>query len=190
MLRLRRCRVVVASVARPPRARRALDDAAGQARAVASTITGERPYDEAPYFWSDQFGLRLQHVGHASAGMRSCWTGRRNLHRALPRRGRPPALRSRRESRGRAAYVEPGALPHEMGPRGTRPPRWQPRWRSTCCCWATAARTTTRSADSIPSRTCRCRSACRWRHMRTLTTVTGMGASALTTDWPNRRRRG
>ena len=40
--------------------------AAGQAKAVASTIVGEPdPYDEAPYFWSDQFGLRLQHVGHA-----------------------------------------------------------------------------------------------------------------------------
>jgi 3-phenylpropionate/trans-cinnamate dioxygenase ferredoxin reductase subunit len=40
--------------------------AAGQARAVASSIAGEpEPYDEAPYFWSDQFGLRLQHVGHA-----------------------------------------------------------------------------------------------------------------------------
>jgi 3-phenylpropionate/trans-cinnamate dioxygenase ferredoxin reductase component len=40
--------------------------AAGQARAVASAIAGEdAPYDEAPYFWSDQFGLRLQHVGHA-----------------------------------------------------------------------------------------------------------------------------
>jgi len=42
--------------------------AAGQARAVASAITGEPvPYDDAPYFWSDQFGLRLQHVGHADA---------------------------------------------------------------------------------------------------------------------------
>ncbi len=40
--------------------------AAGQARAVASALTGElAPYDEAPYFWSDQFGLRLQHLGHA-----------------------------------------------------------------------------------------------------------------------------
>ena len=40
--------------------------AAGQARTVASAITGElTPYDESPYFWSDQFGLRLQHVGHA-----------------------------------------------------------------------------------------------------------------------------
>ncbi len=42
--------------------------AAGQARAVASAIAGEpAPYDESPYFWSDQFGLRLQHVGHAES---------------------------------------------------------------------------------------------------------------------------
>jgi 3-phenylpropionate/trans-cinnamate dioxygenase ferredoxin reductase subunit len=40
--------------------------AAGQAAAVAHAILGrERPYDALPYFWSDQFGLRLQHVGHA-----------------------------------------------------------------------------------------------------------------------------
>jgi 3-phenylpropionate/trans-cinnamate dioxygenase ferredoxin reductase subunit len=40
--------------------------AAGQARAVAAAITGaDEPLRDAPYFWSDQFGLRLQHVGHA-----------------------------------------------------------------------------------------------------------------------------
>lgn len=40
--------------------------AAGQGRAVAAAICGEpAPYDEKPYFWSDQFGLRLQYVGHA-----------------------------------------------------------------------------------------------------------------------------
>jgi 3-phenylpropionate/trans-cinnamate dioxygenase ferredoxin reductase component len=40
--------------------------AAGQAAAVAAAILGdERPHAEIPYFWSDQFGLRLQHVGHA-----------------------------------------------------------------------------------------------------------------------------
>ena len=40
--------------------------AAGQAGAVARAILGhEHPYDDLPYFWSDQFGLRLQHVGHA-----------------------------------------------------------------------------------------------------------------------------
>jgi NADPH-dependent 2,4-dienoyl-CoA reductase/sulfur reductase-like enzyme len=39
--------------------------ASGQAVAVAHAILGEsRPYDDLPYFWSDQFGLRLQHVGH------------------------------------------------------------------------------------------------------------------------------
>ncbi len=32
-----------------------------------SILGRERPYDEVPYFWSDQFGLRLQHVGHADA---------------------------------------------------------------------------------------------------------------------------
>ena len=38
--------------------------AAGQAAAVAHSILGRwRPHDELPYFWSDQFGLRLQHVG-------------------------------------------------------------------------------------------------------------------------------
>ncbi|HEY6960535.1 MAG TPA: FAD-dependent oxidoreductase [Gaiellaceae bacterium] len=42
--------------------------ASGQARAVAAAILGQaEPYDEAPYFWSDQFGLRLQHVGHAES---------------------------------------------------------------------------------------------------------------------------
>ena len=42
--------------------------AAAQARAVAAAITGaEEPHLASPYFWSDQFGLRLQHVGHASS---------------------------------------------------------------------------------------------------------------------------
>lgn len=43
--------------------------AAGQAAAVASTILGTpTPYAEIPYFWSDQFGLRLQMVGTTAAG--------------------------------------------------------------------------------------------------------------------------
>jgi 3-phenylpropionate/trans-cinnamate dioxygenase ferredoxin reductase component len=38
--------------------------ASGQAATVASTILGDpRPYSGTPYFWSDQFGLRLQMVG-------------------------------------------------------------------------------------------------------------------------------
>ena len=40
--------------------------AAGQAATVARALLGDaEPYDDLPYFWSDQFGLRLQHVGHA-----------------------------------------------------------------------------------------------------------------------------
>ncbi len=38
--------------------------AAGQATAAARAILGiERPYEDVPYFWSDQLGLRLQQVG-------------------------------------------------------------------------------------------------------------------------------
>lgn len=41
--------------------------AAGQAAAVAAAILGEpRPYADPGYFWSDQFGLRLQMVGDAT----------------------------------------------------------------------------------------------------------------------------
>jgi 3-phenylpropionate/trans-cinnamate dioxygenase ferredoxin reductase subunit len=40
--------------------------AAGQGAAVAHAVLGdERPHEALPYFWSDQFGLRLQYVGHA-----------------------------------------------------------------------------------------------------------------------------
>ena len=40
--------------------------AAGQGAAVAHAILGnERPHAALPYFWSDQFGRRLQYVGHA-----------------------------------------------------------------------------------------------------------------------------
>jgi 3-phenylpropionate/trans-cinnamate dioxygenase ferredoxin reductase subunit len=41
-------------------------DAAGQAASVARAILGRtQPHNAAPYFWSDQFGLRLQFVGEA-----------------------------------------------------------------------------------------------------------------------------
>jgi 3-phenylpropionate/trans-cinnamate dioxygenase ferredoxin reductase subunit len=41
--------------------------AAGQGRAVGHAIAGDpTPFNETPYFWSDQFGLRLQHIGHAA----------------------------------------------------------------------------------------------------------------------------
>lgn len=46
-------------------------DAAGQAAAVARAVLGRtEPHAAPPYFWSDQFGLRLQYVGYG-AGWRS-----------------------------------------------------------------------------------------------------------------------
>jgi 3-phenylpropionate/trans-cinnamate dioxygenase ferredoxin reductase component len=43
-------------------------NAAGQGATVARTILGQNtPYDDVPYFWSDQFRLRLQYVGHANS---------------------------------------------------------------------------------------------------------------------------
>jgi 3-phenylpropionate/trans-cinnamate dioxygenase ferredoxin reductase component len=43
-------------------------NAARQGAAVARTILGrEAPYDDVSYFWSDQFGMRLQYVGHAES---------------------------------------------------------------------------------------------------------------------------
>ena len=39
--------------------------ASAQGAAVAAAILGrDEPHDDPPYFWSDQLGLRLQHVGH------------------------------------------------------------------------------------------------------------------------------
>lgn len=61
----------VASSWRPSLGRRARmehwTNAAGQAATVARTILGqESVHDDVPFFWSDQFGLRIQHVGFAS----------------------------------------------------------------------------------------------------------------------------
>ena len=40
--------------------------AAGQGAAAARAVLGDpSPYEDVPYFWSDQLGLRLQHVGDA-----------------------------------------------------------------------------------------------------------------------------
>ncbi len=40
--------------------------AAGQGAAAARAVLGDPyPYEDVPYFWSDQLGLRLQHVGNA-----------------------------------------------------------------------------------------------------------------------------
>ncbi len=69
-------------------------NAAGQGACVARTILGgEAPYDELPYFWSDQFGLRLQYVGHAEEWAAVDIEGDENSFRAQYRRadGRPLA---------------------------------------------------------------------------------------------------
>ena len=62
-------------------------DAAGQAAASRARCSGAgAPYDAPPYFWSDQFGLRLQFVGHAAAWDRVGARRRRGrLRRAVPR---------------------------------------------------------------------------------------------------------
>ena len=69
-------------------------NAAGQGACVARTILGgEAPYDELPYFWSDQFGLRLQYVGHAEEWAAVDIEGDENSFSAQYRRadGRPLA---------------------------------------------------------------------------------------------------
>jgi 3-phenylpropionate/trans-cinnamate dioxygenase ferredoxin reductase subunit len=65
----------VASVWRPSAARHLRTEhwtsAATQGAAVARAILGRSaPAETVPYFWSDQFGLRLQHVGHPSGWAR------------------------------------------------------------------------------------------------------------------------
>lgn len=43
------------------------DNAGNQGAAAArAMLGGDQPYDPVPYFWSDQYDLRLQYVGHAS----------------------------------------------------------------------------------------------------------------------------
>ena len=100
----------VAAQWRPSLGRRARVEhwtsAVGQGAAVAHAIAGaDRPYDDVPYFWSDQFGLRLQHVGHAESwdavevdGEPDCFAARYlDRERRLPLRApRQPPARGRR----------------------------------------------------------------------------------------------
>jgi 3-phenylpropionate/trans-cinnamate dioxygenase ferredoxin reductase component len=69
-------------------------DAATQGATVAHAILGEEPPPRPlPYFWSDQFGLRLQYLGHASKWCRVDLEGGSTDLRAryLDREGRPLA---------------------------------------------------------------------------------------------------
>jgi 3-phenylpropionate/trans-cinnamate dioxygenase ferredoxin reductase component len=57
--------------------------AAAQGVAVARTILRqELPQEELPYFWSDQFGVRLQYVGHAGRWARVELDGDEDAFRA------------------------------------------------------------------------------------------------------------
>ena len=74
-LRVRRRRVRLATLRISPRARRALDVGGRSGASVAQAILGrERPYDDLPYFWSDQFGLRSSTWATPRRGPRSSWT--------------------------------------------------------------------------------------------------------------------
>jgi 3-phenylpropionate/trans-cinnamate dioxygenase ferredoxin reductase subunit len=43
--------------------------AAAQGSVVAQSVLGEdKPLDEVPYFWSDQYGLKLQMLGRPAPG--------------------------------------------------------------------------------------------------------------------------
>jgi 3-phenylpropionate/trans-cinnamate dioxygenase ferredoxin reductase subunit len=106
----------VASAWRPSVGRRVRVEhwtsAAGQAAAVAHAILGrERPYDDLPYFWSDQFGLRLQHVGHAEEWALVELAGEPDsfVARYLDRAGRPLAALAVNRPR------EVGGLRRELG---------------------------------------------------------------------------
>ncbi|MBO0686931.1 MAG: NAD(P)/FAD-dependent oxidoreductase, partial [Candidatus Dormibacteraeota bacterium] len=47
-----------------------------QGQAIGQAIaTGPRPYEELPWFWSDQYEVNLQYLGHASGFDRSVWRG-------------------------------------------------------------------------------------------------------------------
>jgi 3-phenylpropionate/trans-cinnamate dioxygenase ferredoxin reductase component len=47
-----------------------------QGQAIGEAIAGQpRPYEELPWFWSDQYDLNLQYVGHAAAFDQVVWRG-------------------------------------------------------------------------------------------------------------------
>ena len=61
------------------------------ARSPRRSPASSAPYDESPYFWSDQFGLRLQHVGHAET-----WDAVRARRRRRPSSPRATSTRTGR----------------------------------------------------------------------------------------------
>lgn len=53
-----------------------------QGQAIGEAIAGgPRPHDELPWFWSDQYDVNLQYVGHAATFDQVVWRGDRNGRR-------------------------------------------------------------------------------------------------------------
>ena len=95
--------------------------AGDQAAVVARDILGADPPPPAvPYFWSDQFGLKIQLLGRPEGGRRRAAAARRGLRRrAGARHGRRVPRRRPAGGRGRASA----------------PPAW---WPATAPWWPTA----------------------------------------------------
>ena len=92
------------------------DAASRQGVAVATAIAGEAPRQPGlPSFWSDQYGLRIQYVGHAEGAdeARVCGEpGERDFHVLYQRAGRPVAALTVNRPRELAAMrrlIESGA---------------------------------------------------------------------------------
>ena len=92
------------------------DAASRQGVAVATAIVGETPRDPGlPSFWSDQYGLRIQYVGHAEGADEvrvSGEPGDRDFHVLYQRAGRPVAALTVERPRELAAMrrlIESGA---------------------------------------------------------------------------------
>ena len=53
--------------------------AKNQGRGIAANIAGvDTPYTKLPYFWSDQYDVKLEYRGHASGEDRTVWRGDRD----------------------------------------------------------------------------------------------------------------
>jgi 3-phenylpropionate/trans-cinnamate dioxygenase ferredoxin reductase subunit len=90
-------------------------NAAGQGAAVARTILGrDAPYDDVPYFWSDQFGLRLQYVGHVDSWSSVELDGGEESFSALYRDSSGQLLAALLANRG----LEVGAVRRELAAEG------------------------------------------------------------------------
>ena len=83
-----------------------------QSSPVPSSASGRRPIDVPLYAWSDQFGLRLQHISTGGAGSTSRSSSAPRFRGALSGSGRDPA---------RGARGQPAASRRRFAPRLGRP---------------------------------------------------------------------